>query len=132
MQQILLPFYQKALRPHLSESQYLTLELLLLLLQSFRRVKRSRLASLFSHPIQYERRLRNLQRFLILPKLSLKLLWFPVVKYWIRQEFKPKQLNRAQRRRLKQLRRKYHGYLLTDTRPAANSVANLEHDEPTP
>ena len=30
------PTDQKALHPHLSESQYLTLELLLLLLQSFR------------------------------------------------------------------------------------------------
>ena len=112
MQQILPPFYQKALRPHLSESQSLTLELLLLLLQSFRRVKLSQLASLFPQPIQYESRLRNLQRFLVLPKLSIKLLWFPIVKYWILQEFKPKSLNRTQRRLLKRLKRKYHGHLL--------------------
>ena len=62
--------------------------------------------------MQYESRLRNLQRFLVLPQLRVKLLWFPIVKYWIRQEFKPKQLNRDQRRRLKRWRRKLHGYLL--------------------
>ena len=105
-------FYQNALHPHLSKSQYLTLELLLLLLQSFRQVKLSRLASLFPQPIQYQSRLRNLQRFLALPQLQVRLLWFPILKYWIRQEFRGRNLNRAQRRRLKQLKRKRDNYLL--------------------
>jgi len=78
-------FYQTTLRAHLNESQYLTLQLLLLLLQAHRQVKLSLLASAFPQPIQYRSRKRNLQRFLMLPQLSIKLLWFPLLKYWIRQ-----------------------------------------------
>lgn len=77
--------YQKTLRRHLNESQYLTLQLLLLLLQVHRQVKLSVLASVFPQPIQYQSRKRNLQRFLSLPLLNIKILWFPLVKYWIRQ-----------------------------------------------
>ncbi|OBQ29038.1 MAG: transposase, partial [Anabaena sp. MDT14b] len=39
----------------------------------------------------------NLQRFLGIGKLCVKLLWFPLIKYWIRQSLTPKQLNREQR-----------------------------------
>ena len=45
-------FYQKLLRQHLNESQYLTLELLLLLIQSHCCVTLSQLASVFPQPIQ--------------------------------------------------------------------------------
>jgi hypothetical protein len=79
------PSYQKTLRAHLNESQYLTLQLLLLLLQVHRQVKLSVLASVFPQPIQYQSRTRNLQRFLKLPQLNVKLLWFPLIKHWIRQ-----------------------------------------------
>ena len=78
-------FYQTTLRAHLSETQYLTLHLLLLLLQAHRQVKLSVLASVFPQPIQYQSRKRNLQRFLALPKLTLKVLWFPLLKYWTGQ-----------------------------------------------
>jgi hypothetical protein len=33
--------------------------------------------------IQYQSRKRNLQRFLALPKLTLKVLWFPLSMPWI-------------------------------------------------
>jgi hypothetical protein len=66
--------YQPPLRAHLSETQYLTLQLLLLLLQVHRQVKLSTLASVFPQPIHYRSRKRNLQRFLVLPQLSVKLL----------------------------------------------------------
>jgi len=95
------PFYQKTLRAHLNESQYLTLQLLLLLLQVHRQVKLSVLANVFPQPIQYQSRKRNLQRFLVLPQLNIKLLWFPLLKYWIRQEQTGQNRNREQRRRLK-------------------------------
>jgi len=51
--------YQKTLRAHLNESQYLTLQLLLLLLQVHRQVKLSVLASVFPQPIQYGSRKRK-------------------------------------------------------------------------
>jgi hypothetical protein len=102
--------YQTTLRAHLNESQYLTLQLLLLLIQAHRQVKLSILASVFPQPIQYQSRKRNLQRFLILPQISIKVLWFPLIKYWIRQEQTGRGLNREQRRQLKKLKHQKYGY----------------------
>ncbi len=104
--------YQKTLRAHLNESQYLTLQLLLLLIQTHRQVKLSILASVFPQPIQYQSRKRNLQRFLVLPQLSIKALWFPLIKYWIRLEQTGRRLNREHRRRLKKLKHQKFGYWL--------------------
>jgi hypothetical protein len=103
-------FYQTTLRAHLNESQYLTLQLLLLLLQAHRQVKLSLLASAFPQPIQYRSRKRNLQRFLMLPQLSIKLLWFPLLKYWIRQVQTGQGFNRDQRRHLKKLKHQKYGH----------------------
>ena len=103
-------FYQTTLRAHLNESQYLTLQLLLLLIQTHRQVKLSVLASVFPQPIQYQSRKRNLQRFWVLPQLSLKLLWFPLIKYWIRQEQTGRGLNREQRRRLRRFKHQKYDY----------------------
>jgi hypothetical protein len=103
-------FYQTTLRAHLNESQYLTLQLLLLLLQTYRQVSLSVLASVFPQPIQYQSRKRNLQRFLVLPQLSVKLLWFPLIKYWVRQVQTGHQLNREQRRQLSRLKHHKYGY----------------------
>ena len=104
------PFYQTTLRAHLNESQYLTLQLLLLLLQVHRQVKLSVLASVFPQPIQYGSRKRSLQRFLVLPHLSIKLLGFPLIKYWIRQEQTGRGLNREQRRQPKKFKHQKYGH----------------------
>ncbi len=106
------PFYQKVFRAHLSEAQYLTLTLLVMMVQSQRQIQLARLASVFPQPIHYKSRIRNLQRFLILPQLSVRLLWFPILKYWLRQEYKGRGLNHAQRRRLKKLKRRTGGYII--------------------
>jgi hypothetical protein len=105
------PVYQTIFRKHLTESQYLTLEMLLLLIQAHRQVKLSTLASLFPQPIQYASRKRNLQRFLSLPRLCVKLLWLPLIKYWLRQVRTGQGVNRVQRRALKKKHQKY-GYWL--------------------
>jgi Transposase DDE domain len=47
---------------------------------------------------------------LLLPQLSIRLLWFPLLKYWIRQEQTGRGLNREQRRHLKKLKHQKHGY----------------------
>jgi Transposase DDE domain len=104
--------YQRVLRTHLSESQYLTLQLLVLMLQSYRQVQLSQLANIFPQPIQYSSRVRNLQRFLALPQLSVQLLWFPILKHWLKQEFRGKGQNRAERRKRMRVRQKYGGHLL--------------------
>ncbi|MBE9171447.1 IS4 family transposase [Pleurocapsales cyanobacterium LEGE 06147] len=47
-----------------------------------------RLASSFPYPIKCESRRKKIQRFLILPRLSLPLLWFPLIKKIIDSQFK--------------------------------------------
>lgn len=107
-------FYQACLQANLSEAQYLTLQILILLLQSHRTVQLERLAALFPQPITFESRRRNLQRFLKLPQLSVKWLWFPLIKHIIKQEFGEKNKNRHQRRKLKKLRHLGHLLLVID------------------
>lgn len=104
------PSYQTIFRKHLTEQQYLTLEILLLLIQAHRQVKLSTLASLFPQAITYESRKRNLQRFLVIGSLCVKLLWFPLVKYWIRQERTGHRRNREQRRYLNKKKHQKYGY----------------------
>ncbi|KXS92823.1 hypothetical protein OA58_04575 [Microcystis aeruginosa NIES-88] len=83
-------FYQACLQANLSEASYLTLQLLILLLQSHRIVQLEKLAALFPQPITFESRRRNLQRFLKLPQLNVKLLWFPLIKQIVKLEFSGK------------------------------------------
>ena len=104
--------YQTIFRKHLTEQQYLTLEILLLLIQVHRQVKLSTLASLFPQPIKKSSRKRNLQRFLALPQLCVKLLWFPLIKLWISQAETGYDLNREQRRYLKKSKHQKYGYWL--------------------
>ena len=47
-----------------------------------------RLAACFPLPILYESRRKHIQRFLVLPALSVSLLWFPIIKSIINKEFK--------------------------------------------
>lgn len=82
------------------------------MLQCHRQIQLARLASVFPQPIRYESRIRNLQRFLLLPQLSVRLLWFPIIKYWLTQEYKGRHLNHDQRRRLKRLKRRTRGYVV--------------------
>ena len=99
------PSYQKVVRAHLSAQQYLTLELLILLMQSHRTLCLGQLANVFPQPIQYASRVRHLQRFLLLPSLSIKLLWFPLLKHGLKQARVRSPLNRHQRRRMGKQRR---------------------------
>ena len=80
--------YQKVFETHLNPRQYLTLQLLVLMLQSYRDVSLSTLANKFPQLIKYESRVRNLQRFLDLPQLTAKLLWFPIIKQLLKQEWR--------------------------------------------
>ncbi len=57
------------------------------LLQVHRQVRIERLASSFPYPIKCESRRKKIQRFLILPRLSLPLLWFPLIKKIISTQF---------------------------------------------
>lgn len=87
--QILPLFYQTCLSHQLSATQLVTLEILVWLLQAHKQVRLERLAALCPIPIKSESRRRHLQRFLLLPILSIPALWFPLVKYILRTQYKP-------------------------------------------
>lgn len=76
-------FYQTHLQQQLTRAQFLVLGLLLNVLQSEKQVKLERLARMFPYPITIESRHRKLQRFLELPQLTLNLLWYPLITYWL-------------------------------------------------
>ncbi len=78
-------FYQTCLQSQLSETQFVTLEILVELLQQERRVTIERLATLFPQPILFDSRRKAIQRFLILPQLTPEAIWFPIVKQWIKR-----------------------------------------------
>jgi len=86
-------FYQAHLQKYLSQSQLITLKLLVWLLQNQKQVKIERLAATLPLPIQQNSRRRHIQRFLSLKRLSVVLLWFPLIQQIIsRQIGKGKQL----------------------------------------
>lgn len=72
-------FYQAHLKSRLSKNQYILLNLLIELLQSQKQVRLERLAANLPLPIQFESRRRQLQRFLISPKLTISIVWFALI-----------------------------------------------------
>jgi hypothetical protein len=86
-------FYQAQLQKYLIQSQLITLKLLIWLLQSQKQVKIETLAATLPLPIQQNSRRRHIQRFLTLNKLSVVLLWFPLIQQIMAQHIaKGKQL----------------------------------------
>jgi len=84
-QKIMLPtFYQTHLKKQLTHVQFILLTILLSLIQSEKQVRLERLARVFPYPITAESRRRKLQRFLDLPQLTIALIWFPLITYWLR------------------------------------------------
>src|SRR4028119_1941851 len=76
-------FYQTHLQKQLSHTQFVLLAILLNVLQSEKQVRLERLARVFPYPITTESRRRKLQRFLDLPTLTISLIWFPLITYWL-------------------------------------------------
>jgi hypothetical protein len=81
-------FYQICFQKQLEKTAYLTLNILIFLLQIHKKVTIESLATLMPYPILFESRRRNIQRFLKLPMLNIRSLWFPLVKYILRTHFK--------------------------------------------
>lgn len=89
---IMLPeLYRTCLQNQLTPAQFLTLEILVWLLQAHKQIKIETLAAYFPLPIKFESRRRHLQRFLKLPAISVSLIWFPLIKEIIKLKFKPGQ-----------------------------------------
>ena len=85
-------FYQKCLSSQLKKTEYLTLAIVVCLLQIHKQVSIERLATVWSYPILFESRRRNLQRFLKLPVRRIETLWFPLLEYILRTAFKNQQV----------------------------------------
>ena len=78
-------FYQKCFQNLLTPTQYKMLQILVLVIQFHKTVTLEKLATVFPQPILFESRRRSIQRFLVLPQLSLQLLWFPLLKHWVKE-----------------------------------------------
>ncbi|MEG4631246.1 hypothetical protein QUB56_16845 [Microcoleus sp. AR_TQ3_B6] len=57
------------------------------MLQAHKQVSIESLATVMPYPIAFESRRRAIQRFLKLPTLTIKNLWFPLIKYILRTQF---------------------------------------------
>ena len=77
-------FYHKCISKVLTARQYATLRIIVLILQSYRTIKIEKLASILPVPIKYQSRRRHIQRFLVLPQLTTKCIWFPIIKKWLK------------------------------------------------
>ncbi|MBN3939162.1 MAG: IS4 family transposase [Nostoc sp. NMS9] len=82
-------FYQNCFQNLLTPTQYKMLEILLMLLQFHKTVTIEKLATVFPQPIKFESRRRSIQRFLLLPQLSIQYLWFPLIKRWVKNSRPP-------------------------------------------
>lgn len=80
-------FYQTHLRSILDANQYILLNLLIELLQGQKQVRLKRLAANLPLPILFESRRRQLQRFLISPKLAISTVWFALISYLLTNYF---------------------------------------------
>jgi len=60
------------------------LQILIMLLQFHKTVTIEKLATVFPQPTLFESRRRSIQRFLLLPQMNIKLLWFPILKRWVK------------------------------------------------
>ncbi len=82
---IMLPeFYQTCFKKLLTPTQYKMLQILIVLLQFHKQVTIEKLATVFPQPIKFESRRRSIQRFLLIPQLSIQCLWFPLLKRWVK------------------------------------------------
>lgn len=55
-----------------------------MVLQSYRTIQIEKLASILPIPIKYQSRRRHIQRFLALPQLTTRYIWFPIIKRWLK------------------------------------------------
>ena len=81
-------FYHEILEKYLTPAQLLTLQMLVWLLQSQKKVRIERLAATLQLPILQSSRRRHIQRFLQIKALSILVLWFPIVKQVISRQLK--------------------------------------------
>ncbi len=63
------------------------LNILINILQDIKEVNLEKIATALPLPILFESRRKKVQRFLSLPTLNIKTLWFPIIKDWVALTF---------------------------------------------
>ena len=81
------PFYQNCFRRQLKKAEYLTLQILVILLQAHKQVSIESLATVMPYPITFESRRRAIQKFLKLPALNIEKLWLTLIKHFFWTQF---------------------------------------------
>jgi hypothetical protein len=84
--------YQEHLKNQFNLAQYLTLCILVNLLQNLKTVRLEEMARRFPYPIKLRSRIKKLQRFLSLKQWKIEKVWFPIIKEWIIKQWKPEKL----------------------------------------
>ena len=90
---IMLPtFYKTHLKSQLNLAEYILLKIIIILLQSLKKVSLEALATALPIPIKFESRKRKIQRFLSLPNFTIEKIWFPIVKTFLEIYFGDEEL----------------------------------------
>ena len=76
-------FYQNHLKSQLSTAEFIFIKILLILLQSIKKVSLEKLANALPLAIKFESRRKRIQRFLSLPNLTIEKIWLPIIKQWL-------------------------------------------------
>ncbi len=84
--------YQTHLENQLEPSALLLFNILINILQNLKQISLEKLATAIPLPILFESRRKKLQRFLSLPSLNVKTLWFPILQKWLAQKFSENQV----------------------------------------
>ncbi|EGJ35034.1 hypothetical protein LYNGBM3L_09700 [Moorena producens 3L] len=77
--QMLPLFYQKHLKIQLKYRNFILLNILVMLVQSIKRVSIEKLANALPLGIKFESIRKRIQRFLSLPNLRFETIWFPII-----------------------------------------------------
>jgi len=85
-------FYQDHLKKQFNLPQYLTLCILVNLLQNLKTVRLEEIAKRFPYPIKLRSRIKKLQRFLSLENWKIETIWFPISNSWIINQWESKKV----------------------------------------
>jgi Transposase DDE domain len=85
-------FYQNHLKSQLSTAEFIFLKILIILLQSIKKVSLEKLANALPIGIKFESRRKRVQRFLSLPYLTVENIWFPIVASFLETYFEPEKI----------------------------------------
>lgn len=84
--------YRNHLKTQFNYPQYLILSLLINLLQNLKTVRLEELARRFPYPIKLRSRIKKLQRLLSLEQFKIETVWFPIIKSFIINQWKPEKV----------------------------------------